>query len=67
MVSGTCPNCESKVEIGERPEVGKHVTCKSCKSESVIVWLNPIELEPMDGWESDNEEEYFVEDYQDYE
>ena len=68
MSTGTCPKCESKVEVGERPQVGQHITCKSCNNESVIVWLNPIELEPLEDWEiDDSEEAYTVEDYQDFE
>ncbi|MGB2963929.1 MAG: hypothetical protein WBB69_08085 [Anaerolineales bacterium] len=48
MRFGLCPNCESNVDVGGQPEIGNHLICKTCLIESVIVWLNPIELLIMD-------------------
>jgi hypothetical protein len=50
--------------VGERPQVGQHVTCESCMSESVIVWLNPIELEPLEDWDYEDSEQAYPTKYQ---
>jgi len=48
MRYGVCPNCEIDIDIDEEPEIGNNITCRTCLTESVIVWLNPIELSIID-------------------
>jgi hypothetical protein len=55
MSKGFCPNCEIEVDVSDSPRVGQKVTCKACHSDSVIVWLNPIELEIIDYDEFDED------------
>lgn len=44
MTFGLCPNCENKVDVGDKPEFGAHRHCQTCRNDLVIIWLNPIEL-----------------------
>lgn len=65
MEYGICPNCEKKVIFEKEPEFGLHVLCETCQTESVITWLNPIELELIDSEEFQTDEEF--EEFEDYE
>ena len=68
MEHGTCPNCEKKVIFEKEPEFGLHVLCETCQTESVITWLNPIELELIDYEEFQTDEEFEeFEDFEEYE
>lgn len=65
MGYGTCPNCENKVVFEKEPEIGIHVLCEACQTESVITWLNPIELAIIDYEDYDSYDDF--EDFEDYE
>ena len=52
LKTGTCPNCEEKVNVGPVPKIGTEATCRCCHHRFVVVWLNPIELDTL-------EEEYY--------
>ena len=53
MPDGFCPKCDKKVNLAEDPDIGLHISCKACHAESVVVWLNPIELMLVDRGEYD--------------
>jgi hypothetical protein len=61
MSQALCPNCEKMTPVGNSPKLGENVICKFCGVESVIVWLNPIELDlPYD--DNFEDEDYVYED-----
>ena len=77
MSQGFCPNCDQLTKIGGSPKIGENVVCLHCGAESIIVWLNPIELDlPYDDYADDDddefnyryegEDEYYGEEYEDY-
>lgn len=77
MSQGLCPNCDQLTKIGESPKIGESVVCSHCGVESIIVWLNPIELDlPYDDYAEDDdddynykyeeEDEYYGEEFEDY-
>ena len=43
-----CPGCDTKISIPEDPDIGMHCSCAACRTELVVVWLNPIELMLID-------------------
>jgi hypothetical protein len=76
MSEALCPNCDQLTSISDSPKLGENVTCKNCGIESIIVWLNPIELDlpyydyldDDDEYTSkyDKEDALYSEDYTDY-
>ena len=73
MSQSLCPNCDQMTAVSDSPKLGENVTCKHCGVESVIVWLNPIELDLpyIEGYDEDDlayEDDRFYddEDYRDY-
>lgn len=48
MAGGLCPKCAHKVDLGDDPEIGQRCQCADCRSDLVVVWLNPIELSIVD-------------------
>ena len=58
MRFGVCPNCERNIDIGEDPEIGDHLLCRTCWTEVFIVWKNPIELMRVDYEEHEEYEGY---------
>ena len=51
MRNAICPICRKNIDIKEKPEIGESVTCQGCGITSIVVWLNPLELDLM--YESD--------------
>jgi lysine biosynthesis protein LysW len=76
MSQGLCPNCDQMTQVGNSPKIGENVICSHCGAESIIVWLNPIELDlPYDDYADDDDDydykyeedyDYYGEDFEDY-
>ena len=54
-VKALCPDCGQKVNLGTEPRIGQIVTCRRCKEDSVVINLDPPELNweysvPQDEW-----------------
>ena len=64
MSHAECPNCEKMTSLGSAAKIGEHVKCTQCGAESVIVWLNPVELDVLydDNYSDDDEQDYAYED-----
>ena len=45
LPSGTCPECEADVHVGEDTDKGELVSCPDCGVELEVVGLDPIELD----------------------
>jgi transcription elongation factor Elf1 len=74
MSQAECPNCEKMTTVNAEMKLGVHVTCKHCGADTIIVWINPLELDLLyDDDYSDAEQDfvykddgYYDEDYEDY-
>jgi len=76
MSQALCPNCDKMTHVGSAIKIGEEVTCEHCGVASVIVWLNPIELDlpyEDENWEDEQDQDYAYEDdnyydddYEDY-
>jgi lysine biosynthesis protein LysW len=55
---GHCPECDSRVNVGENPHEGQKVTCQNCWAYLHIIGLSPIELD----WIYEEDEEYWEEE-----
>ena len=53
MLYSFCPKCDQKINIAEDLDIGLHCFCAACLTELVVVWLNPVELMPIDYGEHD--------------
>lgn len=57
MSQGLCPNCDQLTKVGNNPKIGENVVCAHCGAESIVVWLNPIELDlPYDDFTDDDDD-----------
>ena len=56
----TCLECDRKLHLGVRADVGDFITCPSCDSEFEVVSMKPKRIE----WAYFNDDEY--DDYDDY-
>ena len=76
MSQAVCPNCDVMTSISNSPKIGENVVCNNCGVESIIVWLNPVELDlpyqdNFDEYEEyaggyDGRADYYGEDSEDY-
>lgn len=69
MKTARCLSCDSKIEIGNKAEVGQYVYCDFCGAEFEILEVNPIELGFAFGAEDydyDDDDDYEGEDDEDY-
>ncbi len=46
--TATCPNCDTKIEVGRDPEVGQQVTCPECGEFLEVVGIEPLKLDWAD-------------------
>jgi alpha-aminoadipate carrier protein LysW len=62
-----CPSCGNSVNVGAKPRMGQLVTCRSCKTELEVVWLEPVELDwpYVDELYDDGDEDYDYDDEDD--
>ena len=42
-----CPVCEFNLNLRENPQKGQRVLCTQCKTDLIVVSVNPMELEPF--------------------
>jgi lysine biosynthesis protein LysW len=42
---GTCPECETNIDLDEEAAVGDIVVCPECKTRLEILDLNPVTLD----------------------
>jgi alpha-aminoadipate carrier protein LysW len=57
MPRGTCPECDSEVQVDEESDKGDVVDCPDCGTTLEVVGLDPIELDVA----TEEEEEDWVE------
>ncbi|HEV8483022.1 MAG TPA: lysine biosynthesis protein LysW [Blastocatellia bacterium] len=57
MPRGTCPECDSEVQVDEETDKGDVVECPDCGTALEVVGLDPIELDVA----TEEEEEDWVE------
>jgi alpha-aminoadipate carrier protein LysW len=57
MPRGTCPECDSEVQVDEEADKGDVVDCPDCGTTLEVVGLDPIELDVA----TEEEEEDWVE------
>jgi hypothetical protein len=48
MAFAYCPDCASRIYLGERPWVGQPVDCERCEAVLEVTRLNPPELDWID-------------------
>ncbi len=66
MAEGFCPDCDSKVDIGNHPRKGQRATCPSCNAYLEVVALSPVELDwAYDGYD-DDDDDFDYDDDEDY-
>ena len=57
MPRGTCPECDSEVQVDEETDKGDVIECPDCGTALEVVGLDPIELDVA----AEEEEEDWVE------
>lgn len=58
MAVGFCPECESLINLGEKPVTGQKVTCPDCGGYLEVVGVDPIELDwVFADYDSDDEDD----------
>jgi lysine biosynthesis protein LysW len=60
---GSCPECDSRINVGDKPHEGQKVTCQNCWAYLHIIGLSPIELD----WIYEEEDEEYWEEEAEYE
>jgi lysine biosynthesis protein LysW len=60
MAFAYCPDCASRIYLGQKPWVGQPVSCNRCEADLEVTNLNPLELDWTDDlvagdWEEDGE------------
>ena len=45
MVTISCPECQSQIQINSDTEIGQRVICQSCNVILEVTWLFPIEVD----------------------
>jgi len=57
MAVGFCLECESQINLGEKPFTGQKVTCPDCGGYLEVVGVEPIELDwVFADYDSDDED-----------
>jgi lysine biosynthesis protein LysW len=60
MTSANCPDCNQKINLGQKPKKGQLLTCPFCNTDLEILSLSPLELDYAlyddydDDWEDDD-------------
>lgn len=63
MASANCPDCNQKINLGQKPKKGQLLTCPYCNTDLEILSLSPLELDYAlyddydDDWEDDELDE----------
>ncbi len=42
-----CPECSSRLKLGNHPRQGQRVVCSSCETNLIITNVNPLELDSL--------------------
>ncbi len=42
---GYCPECDTRVNVGDKPHEGQKVNCRNCLAQLHIIGLSPVELD----------------------
>lgn len=45
MASANCPDCNQKINLGQKPKKGQLLTCPFCNTDLEILSLSPLELD----------------------
>lgn len=48
MITASCPQCASRIDIQANPEVGLQLRCPNCQTALVVTWLYPVCLDFLD-------------------
>ncbi|NIS79457.1 MAG: lysine biosynthesis protein LysW [Anaerolineales bacterium] len=59
MTDAFCPECDSKIYVGNSPKEGQKITCSQCGAYLMVASLSPIELD----WAYDEDEFEYDEDF----
>ena len=65
MNNAECQFCKHVIQVGESPKLGDTFHCKNCGNRSMIMWLNPVELDFAYDYEGESYI-YGDEDYYDF-
>lgn len=57
MPKGTCPDCDGDVQLAPDAATNDIVECEDCGSDLEIVGLDPIELDVVEDFMHEDEEE----------
>ena len=58
-----CLLCDKDIYVGNYPNLGKFITCKSCESVFEIINIDPVMID----WPYDDDDESFYDDIDDEE
>jgi lysine biosynthesis protein LysW len=63
MAFAYCPDCGSRIYLGQRPWKGQPAMCDRCEADLEVVRLNPPELDWTDNlldedWDEEREPEF---------
>ena len=54
----TCPECETDLDLDEEElDEGEIVTCPECGTDFEVVTKNPLELNPVEEYDEEDEDE----------
>lgn len=61
-----CPECETDLDLDEEElEEGEIVSCPECGTDFEVITKSPLELNPVDEYEDDEEDEDLDEEEED--
>jgi lysine biosynthesis protein LysW len=63
MASAYCPDCDEKIVLNPKPQIGKRFKCSNCDAELEVIGTDPLELDWAYDWDWDDDDEEDDDDY----
>jgi alpha-aminoadipate carrier protein LysW len=61
-----CPDCDGKIVINPRVQLGQKLVCPHCDAELEVISIDPVELDWAYDWSWDDDEDEDDEDDEDW-
>lgn len=55
---GACPTCSHEIRLSGRIVIGTEIACPACGDELQVVQLEPIQLDWLYDFDSENDDDY---------
>jgi hypothetical protein len=57
MASTYCPDCDERIVLNPKPQVGRKITCPHCEADLEVISTEPLELDWSYDWDWDEDED----------